>query len=252
MEYIESTENKRVKEWAALLSKKNRKTTGKFLFESRRGIEEALLYGAKPLEILLREGTELPAEYQQHLQGVALATLASKVFGKLSLTENTQGIIGVFPCKQDKLKYLLGLDCLLFLDGIQDPGNLGTIVRSAAAFGVKGLLLGPGCVDLYNDKVLRSTLGGLFALSIVDLEYKDLNLLKKHGFTLVGSDLQGVSIETFQWPEKTIVGIGNENKGLSQEFRELASQYLTIPQNSPMESLNAGVAASIIMYKYSR
>lgn len=252
MEFIESAENRKVREWAGLKEKKQRQKDRSFLFESERGIGEAIGYGFKPKALLIREDREIPSAIEKGLEGVPIFRLSTKAFGKVSGTENSQGVIGVFPFKEDRLSDLLKDGRLLFLDGLQDPGNLGTIVRSAAAFGAGGLILGPGCVDLYNEKVLRSTLGGLFALPIVQGDHGDLSLFQKHGFSIFGSDLQGTDLEEQAFPPRTIVGIGNENQGLVEGFRSRCEGFITIPLKSSMESLNAAIAAGIILYKFNR
>ena len=250
MEIITSSENKLIKELISLQSKKQRHKIGKFLLESKRSIEEALIYGTEPEMVVLRENVELP-EFLSDYKGMVVL-VAERLFSKISTTENSQGIIGLYKFFDTKINNFLAKDKLLFLDGIQDPGNLGTIVRSAAAFGLDGILIGPGSVDIYNDKVLRSTLGGIFALPILDIKTEELKLFKKHGFSIVGAALGGKNIYNYTFSEKTIVGVGNENSGLSQEFTALADDFITIEINNKMESLNASVAASIVLYELNR
>ena len=250
MEIITSSENKLIKELTSLQSKKQRHKIGKFLLESKRSIEEALIYGTEPEMVVLRENVELPA-FLSDYKGMVVV-VEERLFPKLSTTENSQGIIGVYKFFDTKINNFLAKEKLLFLDGIQDPGNLGTIVRSAAAFGLDGILIGPGSVDIYNDKVLRSTLGGIFALPILDIKTEELKLFKKHGFSIVGAALGGKNIYNYAFSLKTVVGVGNENSGLSQDFIDLADDFITIEINNKMESLNASVAASIVLYELNR
>lgn len=250
MEIITSIENKLIKDLTSLQSKKQRHKIGKFLLESKRSIEEALIYGSAPEIIVLRENTQLPEFLTNYKQLVVEVT--EKLFSKISTTENSQGIIGVYNFFDTKINNFLDKEKLLFLDGIQDPGNLGTIVRSAAAFGLDGILVGPGSVDIYNDKVLRSTLGGIFALPILEIKTEELKLFKKHGFRIVGAALGGENIYNYSFSNKVIVGVGNENTGLSQDFINLADDYITIEISNKMESLNASVAASIVLYELNR
>lgn len=247
MDIITSLENKLVKEIISLQSKKQRHKTGKFLLESKRSIEEAIIYKTEPEMLMIREGFDVPEFLLKYQQITFVVT--DKVFSKISTTENSQGIIAVYKFFQSKLNNLLTKDKLLYLDGIQDPGNLGTIIRSAAAFDLGGILIGPGTVDLYNDKVLRSTLGGIFAIPIIDIKTEELKLFKKHGFNIIGATLGGKNLKNYNFTKKIIVGIGNENKGLSQEFISLADDFITIEISDSMESLNASVAASIILYE---
>lgn len=250
MDIITSLENKLIKELLALQSKKQRHKIGKFLLESKRGIEEALIYGNEPEVIILREGTQLPAFLSNYNQVVV--EVSEKVFIKISTTENSQGIIAVYKFFNFKINNLLEKQKLLFLDGIQDPGNLGTIIRSAAAFNLGGILIGPGSVDIYNEKVLRSTLGGIFALPIIEIKTEELKLFKKHGFNIVGAKLNGENLYNFNFNEKVVIAVGNENFGLSQDFMDIAENYITIQISDKMESLNASVAASIILYELNR
>lgn len=250
MNIITSTENKLIKELLALLNKKQRQSTGRFLLESIRSIEESLIYGYSPMRLIIREDVEIP-EFLDKFSHL-MTMVDHKVFNRLSTTEKSQGIIGVYPFLEYKLKDVLEKSRILFLDGIQDPGNLGTIIRSAAAFAIDGILIGPGTVDIYNDKVLRSTMGGIFALPIISIKTEELKLFKKHGFLIVGADLDGEDLHEFSFAQKTIVAIGNENSGLSEDFKKLSDNTVTINITSSMESLNAGVAAGIILYELNR
>lgn len=250
MDIITSLENKLIKELISLQNKKQRHKSGKFLLESKRGIEEALIYGNEPEIIILREKTELPDFLTKHKSLVI--EVSEKVFSKISSTDNSQGIIGLYKFFNFKINSLLNKNKLLFLDGIQDPGNLGTIIRSAAAFNIGGILIGPGSVDIYNEKVLRSTLGGIFSMPIIEIKTEELKLFKKHGFKIIGAKLDGDNLYNYKFEEKVIVGVGNENSGLSKEFMDIAEDYVTISISEKMESLNASVAASIILYELNR
>lgn len=250
MDIITSFENKLIKELMALQSKKQRHKLSKFLIESKRSIEEALIYGSEPEIIILRENTNLPDFLINYKQ--IIVEVSDKIFTKISTTESSQGIIGVYKFFNIKINNLLEKKQLLFLDGIQDPGNLGTIIRSAAAFNIGGILVGPGSVDIYNEKVLRSTLGGIFALPILEIKTEELKLFKKHGFNIVGAKLEGNNLYNYNFKDKVIVGVGNENSGLSKDFMDIAEDFVTIQISDKMESLNASVAASIILYELNR
>lgn len=247
--YIESAENKKVKLWQSLNIKKNRIKEKKFLLESIRGIEEGLKTGFMPLNIILKEGTDIPESIDQ--DGLPQIVLTEELFNKISQTEKSQGVIGVYGFLEYKLKDLMKKK-VLFLDSIQDPGNLGTIIRTGAALGIGGILLGPGCVDLYNDKVLRSSLGGLFSLPIVSVEYDDLKLFKKNNYNIIAMDLEGIKLSDYTFQEKTVIIIGNENKGISEAARKLTDSFINIPISKGMESLNASIAAAIVMYELNK
>lgn len=241
--YIKSIDNKKIKTYLSLLTKKGRQNEKRFLLESIRAIEEGIKVGVYPEVVLLREDVEY-----EGLDNVPRFILEKSIFNRLATTENSRGIIGVYSFLEYKFKDILK-GKILFLDGIQDPGNLGAIIRSSVALGLDGLILGPGCVDLYNDKVLRSTLGGIFSLPIVKGEYKDLGLFKKNGFILVGTDLKGKSVREYSFPSNVVVAVGNENKGLSNEVKDILDEVITIPMKEGMESLNASIAASIVIFQ---
>ncbi|MCI0503060.1 MAG: RNA methyltransferase [Fusobacteria bacterium] len=247
--YIESAENKKFKLWQSLNTKKHRIKEKKFLLESIRGIEEGLKTGFMPLNIILKEGTDIPESIDQ--DGLPQIVLTEELFNKISQTEKSQGVIGVYGFLEYKLKDLMKKK-VLFLDSIQDPGNLGTIIRTGAALGIGGILLGPGCVDLYNDKVLRSSLGGLFSLPIVSVEYDDLKLFKKNNYNIIAMDLEGIKLSDYTFQEKTVIIIGNENKGISDAARKLTDSFINIPISEGMESLNASIAAAIVMYELNK
>ena len=244
--YIESLENKKVKLWTSLLTKKGRLKEKNFLLESIRGIEEGIKAGIKPEALIVEDECKIPNEIEK--LEIPTYILSENVFKKLSQTINTQGIIGVYNFLTYKFKDLLK-GKFLFLDGIQDPGNLGTIIRTGAALGINGLILGPGCVELYNEKVLRSSLGGVFSLPIIGADYEDLNLYKKNGFKILGMDLTGKNLKGYTFEENVVIVIGNENKGISEKVKEYLDESLNITIEGSMESLNASVAAAIVMFE---
>lgn len=149
-----------------------------------------------------------------------------------------------------------GLDnpSILFLDGIQDPGNMGTIIRSADAFNIDGIILGDGSVDPYNSKVVRATMGSIFRvpLYVCDNSIGSLESLKNKGFNILATSLDGMNIYDGDFNNKFICVIGNEANGVSPRILDMADRRIKIPMPGNAESLNAGVAASIIMYESMR
>ena len=143
---------------------------------------------------------------------------------------------------------------LLILDNIQDPGNLGTIIRSAVAFNIDTIVLGNTCVDLYNDKTIRASEGMLFKINILRKDLTSfLEELKKNNYTLYGTDVTGGKVlNTVTFSSKCGIVIGSEGKGISPEIKKLINQNIYIPMSYQTESLNASVAASIIMYEMSK
>ncbi|AMP20417.1 hypothetical protein AZF37_03850 [endosymbiont 'TC1' of Trimyema compressum] len=245
MEDIFSKDNERVKLWRSLLANKGRKKEGKFLLESIRGIEEGLIKGFEPEVLIVREGMVIPEAFRRIETIVFLET---GPFNSLCDTENSQGFIGIYPIQPLNMRLLDKCQHLFYVDGIQDPGNLGTLIRSGGAFNIDGLLLGEGTVDPYNSKVLRSTMGGIFTFPIFEVTLETIAVLKEKGFEIVASTFNGLPLEEWQPAKPFVLGIGNENKGLTKEFIALADREVTIPMVG-LESLNAGVAGSIFMYK---
>lgn len=142
---------------------------------------------------------------------------------------------------------------VLILDGVQDPGNLGTILRSSLAFGVENILSLKGTVSWTNEKVLRSSMGSIFALSIrEEAEREDIEALKEEGYTLLGADMEGEDYLSVALPRKWALVIGSEGRGITEETRALIDSYVSIPMKGKMESLNAAVAASILMLELTQ
>lgn len=238
MEII-SLQNERVKNWLKLKEKKYRDETNTFLVEGNHLVEEAIKYGKVKEIILLNE-----MEYNSDLP---VYFVAKEIIGKLSSQVTPANIFAVV----EKLTEQEYTNKILILDQIQDPGNLGTIIRSASAFGFGTILCSLDTVDLYNEKVIRSTEGMFFGLNILkrDLE-REIAFLKENKYTIYGTNvLNGKELDTVKPKEKMAIIIGNEGKGMNPCFQKFIDEFIYIPMNSKCESLNAGVSASIIMYE---
>ncbi len=188
------------------------------------------------------------AEYQS--QGIQVYQAPSTIFNQLCDTQSPQGILAVLPQKQTQL---VGDESFIALDGVADPGNLGSILRSAAWFDFPQVILGPGCADLYNSKTLRSTMGALFAINAVQTGSLTDELkgpLKDH--TVYGASLQAAtSLEEIRPSGLFGIVIGNEARGISPEVSQFIQQQFVIP-GGKTESLNAAVAAGISLYHFAR
>lgn len=179
------------------------------------------------------------------------------VMYKLSDTETPQGILAVVEMKDMEAENLLTDDDMPFIivmDGLQDPGNMGTIIRTAEGAGVTGILISSDSVDPYSPKVVRATMGALFRMKLcisTDLK-EDISLLKEKGITVFGTHLSGKEFydEDFRIPSAFL--IGNEGKGLKDDVAETADRLLRIPMKGRVESLNAGVSAAVVMYEVLR
>lgn len=226
---ITSTQNKQVLAWNKLKQKKERDTKNLFLIEGDHLINEARKKGC----ILATIGLDSTCDFQ----------VSQAVLKKISSQKSGTDKIAV--CEKLQEKEINGN--VIVLDGLQDPGNLGTIIRSAVAFNVDTIVLSLDTVDLYYDKVIRASEGMLFHINIIR---RDLSIfleeLKQKKYTLYATTVDGNV--SFKPAEKWVLIIGNEGNGISKKIQNLCDQKITIPMNKKCESLNAGVSASIFMY----
>lgn len=250
MLFIESIQNQRVKHWKKLLTKKEREKSQQFMVEGFHLVEEAMMAGVVE-DIILGEGVEPPTF--RNTTRINFYKVTKEIIKEISETEATQGIFAV--CKmQEQSMDLKSMQSLLLIDGIQDPGNLGTIVRTADAAGIRAIILGDGTTDLYNPKTIRATQGSLFHLPIVRANLAGiLPDLKKAGVTVLGTALQNAKIFTdIEKPSKVALIVGNEGQGVSKELLSMTDQNVYIPIYGKAESLNVGIAAGILMYHFRK
>ena len=235
---IDSLDNKKIKEIASLKIKKYRDQYGLFLVEGKHLVDEAKNSG------LLEEVILLDDEYDFDKKLI----VSEKVMKKLSFQDSLPSIMGVCKIKDSKLigsKYLL-------LDGIQDPGNLGTIIRSGLAFGVDTIVLSKDSVDLYNDKVIRSTQGMIFHINIIRCDLEDVINKIKGDIKIIGTSLgDSTPLRSIDKLERYALIVGNEGNGVKKEILDLCDDIVRIEMNKDVESLNVGVATSIILYEMS-
>lgn len=240
---ITSVQNKYVKEWKKLHNRKYRNEKNQFLIEGFHLIEEA--YKMKQLieTVIIEEGTAVPTWVNESYA----VNVSEQVFKEISQTETPQGIAAVINMQQQTIeeeRYVL------LIDAIQDPGNLGTIIRTADAAGFSNIILGRGTVDLYNDKVIRATQGSLFHISIVQEDLTEtIPRLKEAGFSVWATTLQRAqNYKDIEPNEKTAIILGNEGSGVDETFIDMADELVKIPIYGKAESLNVGIAAGILMY----
>ncbi len=191
--------------------------------------------------------------------GGELLAVTDKVFGSLSGTVTPQGIGAVVnrPIELTPEEISKKASRILILENVQDPGNIGTCIRTADAFGIDAVICVDNCADVYNPKVLRSTVGSLFHLNVIRFKegiFKLINILKSCGFTVFGADPRGgISSDSDDFGgNKVAVIIGNEAGGLSKSARAMSDGLVTIPMDGNAESLNAAIAAAVIMYELRR
>jgi len=239
---ITSLNNEHIKEINKLKDKKHRDLTGTFLIEGEHLVYEAIKENLVK-ELIVLEGEDF------YCDNIPITFVSKEVMKKISSMDSYPNVIGVSNKKKEEK---IG-DRILILDDIQDPGNLGTMIRSSVAFNVDTIILSPRTVDLYNHKVIRSTQGMLFHINIIVKELTDIiEELKKDNYKIYGTKVDGgIDVKNTTYSEKYALVIGNEGNGMSEKVSDLCDEYLYIKMNDSVESLNAGVAASILLYELS-
>ena len=237
-----SSSNAKIKEIKKLQQKKYRDERGLFLVEGSHLVQEAYQRGYLQELILEKEETF-------SLKAIPTIYVTKEILSFLSTLETPYSIMGV--CK--KLEERKLGNSILILDGIQDPGNLGTIIRSAVAFHIDTVLLSYDTVDLYNSKVIRSTQGLLFYQNIIRKDLKEMLPLLEEGYEIYGTKVNGgKDVRTLEKKEKFAIIMGNEGNGIKKETEKFCDTFLSIAMNSTCESLNVGVATSIILYELDK
>lgn len=254
---IESRENSLVKRLVHLSNdRKFRKEMQEMVCEGEKMLGEALSSGMDIHDILVAEDAELDTALlrQAERQGAKMYTCPASLLSKVSNVKTPQGV--VFSCERPvaELDVLRGAKRLMVLEGLQDPGNLGTIIRTADAFALDGIILCEGCVDPTSPKVVRATMGAAFRLPIAAATLEQtVAFLDKQNLPLYAAALSESSVPLTRVDlTRAAVMIGNEGRGITKKAAALCTQQIIIPMDGRAESLNASVAASIIMYEMSR
>jgi RNA methyltransferase, TrmH family len=256
LEVIHSKDNLLIKETRKLKEKRFRVERAQFLVEGFRFVEEALKSEFQVPHIFLSEEAIDKwhnFELNEKLQPASkLHIVKGAVLKLLTDTETPQGVIAIV--NQRNFEPEDGEGFYVLADRLQDPGNMGTIIRSAHASGAVGVIATRGTVDIYNEKTLRSTMGSIFNIPVI--EDKDLSVidrLKSRGFKLIVSTLEdSKNFYEADLTENVIIAVGNEGSGISEEVYRLADVKVKIPMPGNAESLNAGAAASIMMFEAVR
>lgn len=237
--HITSINNEYIKEISKLNEKKYRDKSNKYLIEGLHLVTEALKYDIIDT-IIIREDFS----YETDIKHIIVS---NEVMKKLSDNPSIPKIMAIVYKKESTISG----DKILLLDRLQDPGNLGTIIRSAVAFNFDTIILSNDTVDLYNSKVLRSTQGMLFNINILRQDLTSvINELKNNNYTIYGTKVDnGNDVKKINNTNKFALIIGNEGTGISDNILKQCDKYLYIKMNNNCESLNAGVAASILMYE---
>lgn len=236
---IQSINNPKVKEWSKLKTKKYRDLKSEFIIEGDHLLKSALNFGVVKEVIATDTSFEIP--------NIPFYEVTDAIMKKLSSQASSTNVLAI--CQKIENNTLTGNVALL--DNIQDPANLGAIIRSATAFNIKTIILSNDTVSLYNEKVIRASEGMLFNLNyqIGDLNEK-IKTLKEKGYTIYGTDVnKGNSLKNISFSNNSAIIIGNEGRGMQEDLKLLCDELINIPINSNCESLNASHAASIIFYE---
>lgn len=249
MEKISSRQNPYIRHIRALSSDAAyRRQQGEYLCDGMKTLLEALAFGAEVTSVLWkREARPVPG-----LEGARQYLAETELFDYASTLKNSPGPL--FSVKTPAEDRESGIENTIVLENVQDPGNVGTVIRTANAFGVGAVLLVGNCADLYNPKTVRSTMGAIFRQRVIRLELNELReLIEKNALPLYGAalsdraeDLRRMSLK------RAAVAVGSEGGGLSVELLKLCDAEIIIPMRPDSESLNAAVAASVIMWEMAR
>jgi TrmH family RNA methyltransferase len=251
---ITSRSNARIKQLRAAFAGQARLSGGLVAIEGDNLLNEALRSGMVLKTIFISERRELPRNLPR---SVEVLWLANDIFASVVGTQSPQGIAALLVPPVDKLDGILtGTPLVVVAAGLQDPGNLGTLIRSAEAFGATGVLSTPGTVSAWNQKALRASAGSVFRTPVVAATVEDLASLKSNGIQIAAAVAEDaykvIPAHEADFTQPTALLIGNEGSGLSEDLLQLADIFVTIPCPGRVESLNAAIAASLLLYEASQ
>ncbi len=258
MQVITSKDNEKVKHIKKLKDKKYRDEKGQFIIEGIKMLEEAIKENADIDTIIICEECikkeTLDSKFLYEIANKECIYVTEKIYNTLTDVINPQGILAIVnkPNKVKEINYKE--DFILVLDNLQDPGNMGTILRTVDSVNLKQIIVSKNTTDAYNPKVVRSTMGAIFRVNIIESEdlLKTIDEIKKQKYKVLVTSLNTDENLYDVQLRKVAVVIGNESKGVSKEILEKVDTHIKIPMLGKTESLNASVAASIIMYEYVR
>lgn len=258
MQTITSKDNELIKHIRKLKDKKYRDESNEYVVEGVKLVEEAVKENAKIKQIIVCEDTtrtyEIPTHIMLEIAKYECIAVSDKIFNIITQVTNPQGIMAIIEKNAQDAQIDYSQDIIVVLDDVQDPGNLGTILRTVDSIGLNQIIVSKGTADAFNSKVVRSTMGAIFRIKIIEVENlaQAIKEMRKHHFKLMVTSLQTKnSIYDIDFNKKIIV-IGNEANGVSKEIQDMADEKAKIPMLGRTESLNASVAAGVVMYEYVR
>lgn len=248
MKIIKSTNNSLIKDIVKLKEKKYRDEMDMFLIEGPHLVEMA--YKSNSLEMVFISESVLE-KYKKYVDKISVVIVTDAIIGKLSFSKTPQGLVGV---ARKKINNKINGNKIIILDNLQDPGNVGTLFRSALAFNYDQVIVSNDSVDIYNDKLIRASQGAIFSLNIFKGDLKDIyKELNKKDYQIIATSLKEDStyLKNLKVKDKYALILGNEGKGISTLSYKNATEVVKIEMSDKIDSLNVGVAGSIIMYKLS-
>ncbi|GGF06456.1 23S rRNA methyltransferase [Halobacillus andaensis] len=241
---LTSLTNPKVKEWKKLQKRKYRERNGLFLVEGHHLVEEAIKSEWTVREIILREEASL-----ESVNALPVTYVSDQVFNEIAETQTPQGVAAVIEFKDFTYE---PAPYSLLIDSVQDPGNLGTLIRTADAAGFNQVIVGRGSVDVFNEKVVRATQGSLFHLPVIQAELEEvIPYLKENNVSVYAATLEdSVPYKHIETQSNVALLVGNEGQGIREEILNHVDQNVNIPIYGEAESLNVAIAAAILMYHF--
>ena len=258
MDVISSKDNEIVKNVRKLKEKKYRDLENAYIVEGIKMVKEAILEKASIKQIIICDDCEktdsIPKELMYEIAKYDCLYVTSKIFKYISEVQTPQGVLAVVEKNNRDEDINYNEDIIVALDDIQDPGNLGTILRTVDSVGLTQIIVSKGTADPYNPKVVRSSMGAIYRVKVIECEdlLETLKEVKRNKFKILVSSLkESNSIYNVKYNKKVLV-IGNEANGVEEKIMNIADEKIKIPMLGKTESLNAAVATGIILYEYVR
>lgn len=245
-----------LKYYASLLNKKFRKLENKFIVEGKKIVWEGLISNYLIEKVFVtnsfkEDNVQLIQKIRR--KNVPIDVLKPVEFQRISDTKTPQGIAAIFKKKNLNFSISLKESFFIYLENINDPGNLGTIIRNCDWFGINNILLSKETAEIYNPKVIRSSMGSIFHLNLFeDIPLEEIEQFKTSGYSFICSNIEGEDVFNFKWKDKIILFLSNEAKGPSQELLSISDHKITIPRKGRAESLNVASASSILLSELTR
>lgn len=254
---ITSKDNETIKHIRKLKEKKHRDEYGEYIVEGIKLINEAIEEKQKVKTIIICDNCNKEAINQNSMYEVAKQNCVyvdEKVFNSITEVKNPQGILAVIEKQNSRKEINYNEDIIVVLDDIQDPGNLGTILRTVDSVGLTQIIVSKKSGDVYNSKVVRSTMGAIFRINVIESDNlpNTIKEIKKHKYNVVSTSLDTEKSLYDIKLNKSVIVIGNEANGVSKEIQDLSDTKIIIPMLGKTESLNASVATGVVLYEYVR